>query len=943
MLTSTRKVWEQGERMSWHRQAQMQIDGQGSRRRSFSKAARAALLTATSLTTLCLFALPGTTSTAAAAAPLPLAKPTVSSPSRAPSKILPQTDAGRLKSAFDAGARGRWFDVRMIAQKINDPAAKRLLTWWRLRTNNSGANLAEITAFLDQNPNWPSHSRLRRNAEKALLDYPMSDRDLINWFSTEPPMSGEAKLKLGDAYYRTGNVTEAKSWVTRAWVDHDFGKTREAEVLAQYRPHLTQAVHEERLARLLWEKRYSNARRMLHLVNADAKATAKTRISLMRRRKSASTNLLNLPTHLRNRPDVLYDEARYLRRKGEVDRALPILLTTPAQPHQNKGANQWWVERKIMARKALAKGRYQDAYNLAKNHAHARGLNFANGEFLAGWIALQYLNQPKLAAQHFQTLTNGVKTPISKSRGLYWQARAADALGQKTSATSFFQQAAQFKVTFYGQLAQSTLDKQFGTRTKLGLETAVIATPNTRQMLENDLRVKALRLLFEVGDTKLARTFSYHLSKSLKTAEELASFSDLLLEEGHPSLSVRAAKVAARRNIVLPHRSYPTSVLPTYKKRGPRVEEPLVYGLSRQESEFNPKAISHAGARGLMQLMPGTARIVARQINVPYRKSKLTSDPAYNAMLGSAHLGDLVNKFQGSYIMTIAAYNAGARRVDEWVDKYGDPRSSAVDPIDWVENIPFTETRNYVQRVLENVQVYRDRLSQGTVPLRLAQDLNRYTGPAFNAARPTPTPQAALKPSRPPQQAYQGKAVPAKTNPALPSQRPQTTPQPAPRSANLIQATPPVAPSIPVVKKPTLIKPAGSAPLAGGQMAPIYETSESRNPLPIATQAKVPAPQEQTPILLAPKSDPVYVEKSDPVYVEKPQHVSAALSASQPALQPTLQLGQMQPIVEEGEAPIVLKQPQGMQDVSTPPASQTIVLKLPIPTGLDEGRAPISR
>lgn len=871
--------------MSCHRQAQRQIDRQGSPHRTFRKAAHAALLTATSLSTLCLFSLTASTSSATAA-PVPISKPSTSSASRAPSKILPQTDAGRLKAAFDAGARGRWFDVRMLAQKINDPAAQRLLTWWRLRTNDSGANLAEITAFLDQNPNWPSHSRLRRNAEKALLDYPMSESDIINWFSTEPPLSGEGKLKLADAYFKSGNVTEAKSWVARAWVDHDFGKKREAEILAQYRQYLPQAVHEERLARLLWEKRYANAQRMLHLVNADAKAVAKTRISLMRRRKSAQTNLLNLPTHLRNQPDILYDEARYLRRKGEVDRALPILLTTPTQPHQHDGANQWWVERKIMARKALANGQFQEAYNLAKDHAHTRGLNFADGEFLAGWIALQYLNQPKIAAQHFQTLAQGVKTPISKSRGYYWQARAADALGEKESAIRFFQQAAQYKVTFYGQLAQSTLDQQGRTRTKLGLTTTVIATPNNRQKLESDLRVKALRLLFEIGDIKLARTFAYHLSKDLKSADQIASLSDLLLEEGHPNLSVRAAKVAARNNIVLPQRSYPTSVLPAYKKRGPRVEEPLVYGLSRQESEFNPKAISHAGARGLMQLMPGTARIVARQINVPYRKSKLTSDPAYNAMLGSAHLGDLVNQFQGSYIMTIAAYNAGARRVDEWVDKYGDPRSSAVDPIDWVENIPFTETRNYVQRVLENVQVYRDRLSHGTEPLRLAQDLNRYTGPAFNAARPIP--QATVKTARPPQQPYKGKAVPP-----TPSQPAQATPQPAPRAT----------PTTPIAK--LKVAPKASTPVA-----------------PKTAPTPAPAPMGTTPT----------------------HQPSLTLKAPSATKLPVRQPGQMQPIVEDGETPIVLNQPQAAKGVPTP--SQAIVLKppkQPKQIGLDEGRAPISR
>ncbi|PCJ71517.1 MAG: hypothetical protein COA62_02705 [Rhodobiaceae bacterium] len=446
--------------------------------------------------------------------------------------------------------------------------------------------------------------------------------------------------------------------------------------------------------------------------------------------------------------------------------------------------------------------------------------------------------------------------------------------------------------------------------------------------------VRAFELLNEAGEKALARSFMIELSKTLPDAVSLAALADLMVERDHPNLSVRVAKIAAGRGILLAERSYPTAVLPSYRQVGTPVERAFVYGLSRQESEFDPDVVSHAGARGLMQLMPRTARAVARGIGVPYRRSRLTSDPGYNAMLGSAHLGDLLDDFAGSYIMTIAAYNAGAHRVSQWIEAYGDPRSPAVDPIDWMENIPFTETRNYVQRVMENIQVYRARLANQTASLRIEQDIARYDGssPIINVA---PKPLAVLT-ARP------VAAAPVPPAPAPPLAVPQAT-----TVANLPQISAPTAPRadlpLPNPNRPVIATPAprvaeptpvlATAPVTSAPATlatPVTELSSLNAPTDVTTRLPTPDVAQQAPVSTDGAMLPV-VDSAD-IAARAARHASIPVApATAPPRAPLLTEPAPTP-VELASPPIESNTPSS--PVSTPLSATPSVKAPPVPAPL---------
>ncbi|MCE7998118.1 MAG: lytic transglycosylase domain-containing protein, partial [Rhodobiaceae bacterium] len=799
---------------------------------------------------------------AVAAVPIPITKPAPPPPS----DLLSEADGHALWDGLDAREKGKWMEVRQFARQISDPTAKAILNWLRFQKEGTGSTVAEVVAFQEQHPHWPRQDRLSRRAEEALTDYPMRDADVIAWFATRDPLTGEGKVRLGEALLNNGQRVEGATWIQRAWVEHQFSRSRESEILKKYGSHLPPQAHEDRLNRLIWEQRFSDGRRMLQLVDAEARALADARLKLASRSRGAESAVTRVPASLRTDAGLLFDHARYLRRRGQEQTAIPLLLTPPTATHSIARPDRAWTERKILARKALTEGHYQEAYGLATGHGHERGVAFAEGEFLAGWIALQYLNDANRAFVHFQTLEAGVTTPISKSRGAYWMGRAAEARGRADEARGYYRRASSYPTTFYGQLATSRLSS--GTAL-LQLPAAPSPTAAQSGALAASDMVRAFELMNEAGEDSLARSFVIELAKTLPDATALAALADLMVERDLPNLSVRVAKIAAGRGISLPERSYPTAVLPAFTQVGKPVEPALVYGLSRQESEFNPRAISHAGARGLMQLMPRTARAVARQIGVPYRRARLTDDPSYNATLGSAHLSDLLDDFAGSYIMTIAAYNAGAHRVSQWVERYGDPRDPAVDPIDWMENIPFTETRNYVQRVIENVQVYRARLRGQAVDLKIEQDIARYDGTA-PIIQTTPKPRTQLTPLAIPAATPPAIAVPAAPtvaalpptrrdipapNPARQPAAPQTSPQPvsqpavAPAPEPVPAAATPAAPiNIPAA---TLDAPA-DVTLSEGAMMPVVEENDPSYRPPEITP---PAPILETtpqPTLVAP-------------------------------------------------------------------------------------------
>ena len=684
---------------------------------------------------------PGANGTQAEAAPPAPPRPKVASATTSaptpsvPPGILDAADWSHVDHAFELADKDEWSDFDEEAAAVKNPVAKKLLHWDKLTEKDSGARMADIAAFQNANPHWPLQSLLDRRAEDALLAYPVSAQDTLSWFAVHPPVTGDGKIRYGETLILTGNEKDGEDWIRRAWAENDFPASRQKEIIAKYGKYLTQDVQMARLARLLWEQRSTDARKTAAMLGADAQKLADARIHLASRSSKAENALSNVPTYLRRDPGLIFDQVRYERRKGNDAQTLPLLLTAPTTPDDMVRPDSWWIERRIAARKALADGLYAQAYKIASEHGLKEGADFAEAEFLSGWIALQYLNEPAKATAHFARLDKGVSTPISTARAKYWLARAAEAGGHTDEAKRYYAEASAYPTTFYGQLAIAALVTDGGNgMLKLAKDPAL--PHKDKVAFEKRELVQAAKILHQIDRESTLWTFMLQMASTLEDPAELAALSDLARQFGDPKLSIRVAKTAAMRNMVLPDRAYPTNLMPKWKEVGPKVEPSLVYGLSRQESEFDADAISHAGARGLMQLMPSTARLVARQFNLPYSRNRLT-DAEYNATLGAAHLGDLVqNEFDGSYIMSIAAYNAGKRRVDQWVDTYGDPRSTAVDPIDWIENIPYSETRNYVQRVMENLEVYRARLNGNEQPIRLDADLSRNTGPKITAPPP---------------------------------------------------------------------------------------------------------------------------------------------------------------------------------------------------------------
>lgn len=687
---------------------------------------------------------PGSTSTQSGASPAK-ASPvpaTITTPKTLPSgsavpagMLLSPADMAATRDAYAEADRGNWSEAMRHMSAISDPAARKLILWSRFTSDDSSSTLADIVAFKEQNSNWPRQSTLALRAEQSLLIYPLSDSDTLNWFDKSKPQTGDGRLRYAHALLVTGRKDEAKAVIQQAWIENDFSAASQSAILKEFRPYLTTAIHQARLARLLADRHSSDAKTTAALIGQDAQALANARIELTSSRGNGATQALSkVPDYLRRDPGLLFDQARYERRRGNPENAIPLLVTAPNKPHGSFTPDGWWVERSIAARKALASGLYNDAYKIAAGNGLSEGGDFAEAEFMAGWIALQYLNKPDLAFGHFDTLAKGVSTPISKARAEYWSARAKSAAGKKDQAKAHYTSAATYPTTFYGQLSLAALATMGGNGKMTLSQDPMLAKDDKKAFLDSEL-VRAARILNALDRQNQTWVFMLHMANTLEDPAQLAALSDLASGFGDAKLSLRIAKAASLRNIMLAQRAYPTSRMPQYTPRGATVEKALVYGLSRQESEFDAAALSPAGARGLMQLMPTTARAVAKQVGLPYSKARLT-DPTYNATLGSAHLGDLVDSFDGSYIMSIAAYNAGSSRVNQWVAQYGDPRSSNVDAIDWMESIPFSETRNYVQRVMENLEVYRTRLSGKNEAIQINKDIKRHTGAPISTSPP---------------------------------------------------------------------------------------------------------------------------------------------------------------------------------------------------------------
>jgi len=608
-----------------------------------------------------------------------------------------------------------WASAGHIATTIPDRSAAELVDWFRLRAGEG--DWAEYLDFLDRNPHWPGLKRLRRKGEEVIP--PGAEPSVVRtYFEAEGAQTGHGALRLAEAEQQLGRTAQARDVAIRAWLNLSMSAEDENALLAKYRGALTRH-HASRLDNLLWRGLTREAQRMLPRVDAGHQALAQARIALRRGAKGVDDLIKAVPASLKKHPGLAYERFVWRIKKERWDDAETLLTEITKGELELGKPDAWASRRRGFARRALRRGDTRNAYLLASKHqlSPEDGYSYSDLEWLSGYIALRHFRQPDLALKHFTRFRETVVTPISVGRAGYWLGRAHEALKQPRQAKEAYGLAATYQTSFYGQLAAERAD--------LPTDAALVgATPKRSWEGANFLHdpVFSAGMLMHYADEPVyVRWFFTHLAETM-TSRDQAKLAQLALDIERPHVALKVAKEAAKSGTVISAPYYPVTELAYFD-----VEIPpeLAMSIARQESELNPEAISPAGARGLMQIMPSTARKVAKDVGAEYTKSRLTSDWRYNARLGISYLGGLVEEFNGSILLAAAAYNAGPSRVRGWLEEYGDPRTRAVNEIDWIENIPYRETRNYVQRVLESLHVYRLRINGEVEPLRLATDLSR--------------------------------------------------------------------------------------------------------------------------------------------------------------------------------------------------------------------------
>lgn len=652
---------------------------------------------------------------------------------------LSAADHDLYVGAFDAADRGDWVAARALADQGHDPVARRLVQWRYLLDKNSGATFAQIDAFLKASPDWPSRDTLYSRAETA-MDLNMSPASVIAWFAGRDPVSGIGKVRLGEAMVAAGKTGAGRDLIREAWIGSSFQPDQELAIVQHDGAFLTPDIDRRRLNNLLWRDDAASARREVSRVTMPAQRVAQTRLALRSNPATGQRMASELPADLASDPDLLFDRARTARRAGDNNQAEALLLRATSADAGRDHPARLWTETNIIAREALKDGNYRTAYQLLSNSGLTSGTEFSEAEFMAGWVALRYLKDAKAALPHFQKLEAGVSRPISLARAHYWEGRAREAEGDLADAWEQYRLAARAPTTFYGQIALARIEAT----PVLHIADMPVEAAATKADLDKDDLARAMRVLADLGQVSLLRIFALRFEELHPDARHVALLSQALVDMGYREVAVRVAKQASYDNILYLAYTHPVISVPSYRGPGAGPETALVLGLIRQETEFDPAAVSSAGARGIMQIMPANTRHDAKLSGLPDRPNDLTTDPNYNIQLGMTEFSGYLDDWGNSLILAAAAYNAGPNRAKKWVAEFGDPRGPATDPIDWIEQIPFDETRNYVQRVLENTQIYRNRLAGRDQPLRILSDLYRPNPPAMKVLDYTPPPPAAV-------------------------------------------------------------------------------------------------------------------------------------------------------------------------------------------------------
>jgi len=630
---------------------------------------------------------------------------------------LSTSDDANLRDVMRGGAS---------ASSIQDPAARAFALWYKYRGSGISGSADAIEQFRLSHPDWPGQDELREKAETVLFLNDASPDAVKSFFATSTPLTGAGKAALAGAYLKDGNDAAARDLVVSAWRDHQLNAAVEKKILDRFGSMLTAENHRARIDRLLYpddKSATAAALRVSKLLPADEQKKVAARIAVVQRGGNAGKLLDALPAGAVNADVGLrFNRIQWLRRKDRDEEAWKMLLDAPSEPNVLLDLNNWWVERRLNCRTALNAGKARIAYEIADKHGLVSGDAYIEAEFLAGWIALRFLSEPQTALHHFILLRAAATSSKNIALGEYWLGRTSLALGDRGSAIVHFHGAAKYPQYFYGQLGRQALDAK-------PAHLVITATPlptdeDIQRFLSRDA-VRAIGVAHATGLDGVTPQFYLALSRKLESPAEVVLLAELAKASGEPQVALRLSKIAFNRDLPVGDYALPIGVIPEFKSLlTDRVDPALVHALSRQESEFNAAAKSPVGASGLMQLMPGTAKAIAKVYKVKFDAAQLTN-AAYNTQLGEAHLRGLINSYNGSYFLSLAAYNAGGGRVAEWMKAFGDPRNPNVDPVDWIERIPFTETRQYVVKIMETLQLYRSRLAGPKQALQLVQDLNR--------------------------------------------------------------------------------------------------------------------------------------------------------------------------------------------------------------------------
>ena len=630
------------------------------------------------------------------------------------SKYYSKKDFALAKKAISEMKQAKWPNALKTAKKAKDKSIYNFIQWRHLLTKGNKASFYDYKNFIDKNNDYPRIGRVKYLAEHKLTTDTIAPKKIIDWFDENESLSGFGKMILGESFILTGDTQKGTLLIKEGWITAELSKSQLRFYRKKFKKYLNAEDYIKRADYLAWNNKYWDLKRLLRYLPKDYELLYTARQLLMSKSYGVDNAISKVPSKFKNDAGLNYDRLKWRRKRGRVESSLEILLNIKNTKDYLVRPDKWWIEREIISRSLIYKKKYELAYKVASKHALTDGPEFAAAEWMSGWIALSFLNDPLLAKDHFENFYNNVGYPISTSRGAYWLAKTYDKLGKKDLAKQWFEKAANFLTTYYGQLAFMEINPNQNFELSKDME----VSKDYRNVFFKKELVKTIHLLDELNEDKYAKHILRYLANDDidKGSEILAA--ELATDIDRFDFAIQIAKIASYEKRFHNTFNYPIISTPTLINGRKIPETAFILSIIRQESEFDLTANSHAGAKGLMQLMPYTAKLVAKQANLPYSKSRLTRDAEYNINLGSHYIAGLILEYDGAYPFAIAAYNAGPKRVRYWKKINKNPQKNQINYVDWIELIKFKETRNYVQRVLENYNVYRYVLEQKPVSMK---------------------------------------------------------------------------------------------------------------------------------------------------------------------------------------------------------------------------------